>query len=312
MRFYLLILLFCCASLQAGFVRVGQNWSHERYAPTLPVQEHYDLGIRYLAEENWEAALNQFMIVKHHFQDSMFFSDSIYYIGVCYYSQGHLDLANKYLTQYLELNGNLKHFENVFEHKYSIAEAYQEGKKRHLFGAIGLPRIMSGKKQVIELYDEVIASLPSRDVAAKALLAKAMFLRKQKEFKESLDTLQVLIRRFPKHELAAEAFLKIGEIYLQQMQYEAQNPDFIALAQLNLQKFVKSFPGDDRRDTIAANIAAMQEVHAQSLFDTARFYERIKRPKAALIYYNDTIRRFPETESAQKSREKLNHLIPSQ
>jgi len=311
MRAYLLFLLCCfyCSALHAGFVRVGQSWSHERYAPNLSVQEHYDLGLQEVQKKEWDLALNQFMVVTSHFQDTPFFADSVYYLGVCYYFLGHFDLADRYFTKYLDLGGIPKHFERVFDYKYLIAESYREGHKRHLLGVAGLPRVMSGKGEALKLYDEVIASLPSREIAAKALIGKAALLRKKKEYKESVEVLQTLIRRFPRHHLAAEAFLTVGEIYLQQIKIESQNPDLIALAQVNLQKFRKSFPGDDRCAQVETTIAAMQEVHAHSLFETARFYERIKRPQAAEIYYNDTIRRFPDTESARKSQEKLERIV---
>lgn len=303
-----LLLLVLCASLEAGWVRVGENWSTQRCAPTLSVGEHYDNATTLLQEKKWSDALEHYQVIIYHFQQSPFYADSVYHVAVCYFFLGHFDLADKHFGFYLNTGGTLKHFEKVFEFKYHIAEYYREGRKKHLFGREGLPRVISGKGSAFELYNEVIASLPSREIAAKALASKADLLRSKKDFKSSIETLNVLIRRFPKHHLSAEAYITIGEIYLQQVKREAQNPDLIALAQVNMQRFHKSFPGDERSQHLEAQIFGMQEVHAASLFETGRFYERLKHPRASAIYYNDTIVRFPETESAKKSQERLKKL----
>lgn len=308
MRLLLIITCFFCAPLCAGWQRVGEVWSNTRYAPTLPVQEHFDAATQYVQEKQWDEALDHYMVIVHHFQQTPFFADSLYHVALCYYYLGHFDLADQYFSRYLNLNGTLKYFEKVFEYKYNIAENYREGRRKHLLGYKSLPRIVSGKGNAVVLYNEVVAALPSRDVAAQALTSKAALLYKTKEYKESIETLQTLIRRFPKHYLAAEGYLVIGEIYLTEIKREAQNPDLIALAHVNMQRFSKSFPGDERRAVLETHMAAMQEVCANSLYETARFYERIKRPKASIIYYNDTIHRFPHTPSAQRSQERLERL----
>ncbi len=292
--------------------RIGQSWSDSKYIPTASVQEHYDLGNQLLSEKKWEEALNNFMVILYHYEDSVFYADSIYYSAVCYYFLAHFDLAEKQFAHYLNQGGQLKHFERVFDFKYYIAQYYRDGRRKHLFGVEKLPRLASGKKSAEELYDEVIASLPSREIAAKSLAGKADMQRKRKEYKESIESLQAIIRRFPKHSLAAEAFLTIGEIYLQQSKAEAQNPDLIALAQVNYQKFRKSFPGDERSEAIEQNILAMQELCASSLYDTGRFFERLKKPQAAAIYYHDTMGKYPGTQSAEKSEERLSKISKRQ
>ncbi len=305
---YIICILFLTLSLEASFTRVGNNWSEQRYAPTLSVQEHFDRGYQLLSDKEWEEALCDFLVIGYHFNESPFYGDSIYYAGVCYYFLAHFDIADKYFSHYLNLGGSLKHFEKVFEFKYFIAEYYREGRKKHPFGIERLPRIASGKKNALELYDEVIASLPSREIAAKALYSKALFQRKKKEFKEGIESLQTLIRRFPTHHLAAEAYLTIGDIYLQQTRREAQNPDLIALAQINAQHFAKSFPGDERIQKMDNCIISMEEVYAESLYDTARFFERMKKPQASAIYYQETLNRYPHTKIAQKSQERLDKI----
>jgi outer membrane protein assembly factor BamD (BamD/ComL family) len=313
MRFFS---LFLCALLLpvflfGGYSNVYGKWSPEKFVPVFSVQEHYDRGTQALNNNHWDEALINFMIIVYHFQETVFYHDALFYSAVSYYQKSELDLANKQFDRYLALGGKLKHFEKVFDYKLEIANYFTSGSRKHLFGFESLPKWAPGKGDSLVLFDEIIAALPGKEIAAQALYNKAELLKNKRQFHESIEALQTLSRRFPKHSLAADSYLRISEIYLTQSRKEAQNPDLIALAQVNIQRFAKFFPSDERVDHAKTNLIAMQEVYAQSLYDTGRFYERKKKPNASLIYYEDTIRKYPGTKAAAKSEDRLAKLAPA-
>ncbi len=294
--------------LFGGYSRVSGKWSPDTFTPTQSMQEHYDQGSQEFAENHWDEALIHFMVIAYHYPESPFYSDALFYSAVCYYQKKECDLANKQFNKYLALGGKLKHFEKVFEYKLAIANQFAEGKKKHLFGVEKLPKWASAKSDAVEVYDEIIAALPAHELAAIALYQKADLERNKKEYKESIESLQTLARRFPKHTLAAESYLRISEIYLEESRRESQNPDLLALAHVNIQKFGRTFPSDERVEQAHRTLVAMQEVYANSLYETGRFYERKKKPHASLIYYQDAILRYPETLAAARCRDRLGKI----
>lgn len=295
-------------SLFGGYSLVGGKWSPEPFVPTLSVQDHYDKGLQALNRDNYEEAFSNFLIICYHFQESPFYPDALFYSGLCYFSKGELDLANKQFNEYLSLTGKLKHFERVFDLKFEIAESYRHGKKKHLFGNIRFPKWVPARGDSLSLYEEIIATLPGQDIAAKALFSKSKLLCKRRGYKEAIDSLKVLQRLYPKHELAAESYVKISKIFIKQSILESQNPDLIALAQLNLSRYCKAFPTDERLEIVEKNILSMKEIYATSLYETGRFYERKKKPAACVIYYQDALARYPETAAAEKSIKRLKSL----
>ena len=305
---FLISLLFISVSSFAGITQVDGKWSSDRFVPTASVEEHYDIAYQALYENQWDVALRNFMIIHYHFAASPFHGDALFYSAICYYFKGEFDLSNRVFDSYLASGGKLKHFEKVFEFKYHIADYYKQGRRKHLFGLSILPKWSSGRGDAIDLYDEIIAALPGKEIAAEALYAKAGDQRRLNEYRESIETLQTLIRRFPKHSLAADSYVKISEVYLDQSIVEAQNPDLISLAKVNLARFGRSFPGDERIEVADANALAMQEEYASSLYKTGRFYERKKKPHASLIYYQDALAKYPLTEAASKSQERIERL----
>ncbi len=128
--------------LSAALVQVNGKWTDAKYAPSLSIAEHYDLGYRLLNENKWDDSLRNFLIITMHFPESPFYADALFYSGVCYYNINELDLANKQFSSYLQLGGNLKNFEKVFEYKYQIAELYSKGKKKRIFGLKQAPVLL--------------------------------------------------------------------------------------------------------------------------------------------------------------------------
>lgn len=300
-----LILIFSALCLNGAIVQINGKWSDSKHAPTMAVAGHFDLGCRLLDEKNYKEALNNFLVITIHFPDSRFYSDALYYSGVCYYHNNDLDLANKQFSLYLDTGAQLNHFEKIFEYKFQIAEGFAHGAKRHLFGVGRFPKWIPSRGKALEIYDEVIATLSSSEIGIKALFSKGELQLALREYKESTETLNILLRRFPKHRLAAESYLLISKVYLEQCINEPQNPDFISHALVNLQHFRKSFPADARILAVENNLSKMHETHATSLFEAGRFYEKKKKPKAAIIYYEEASKRYPETVAGKKCTQKL-------
>lgn len=167
-----------------------------------------------------------------------------------------------------------------------------------------------GRTLALKIYDEVIAALPSNDLAARALYAKGCLHWQIKEYRRAIEDFQLVIRRFPKHELAPESYVAISSIFVDQSQTEFQNPDILSFAEINLRRFKQEFPREQRIVDVEQDLASIKEFYAQGLYDTGRFYERIHKPCASIIYYKNAIKQFPDTNVAKCARERLNILMP--
>lgn len=278
--------------------------------PTLPVADHYKIAIRAFDACDWKEAARHFRIVAINFPNSEYGPESNYNLGICYFNLQEYDFAEEAFSAYLKCKNNPKYFFEAVEYKFCIAERYKAGAKKRFFGTKQLPKWASGESSALILYDEVIASLPAHELAAKALYSKASLLRRMQQYRESIDCYQTLIRRFPKHELAPESYLAILSVYQEQSQAEFQNPDILAFAQITLRKFAQDFPREERLCEAEAMVARIKEIYAMGLYDTGKFYEKIKQRKAAVLYYLKTINEFPDTRVAQICKKRLKVLCP--
>jgi len=205
----------------------------------------------------------------------------------------------------LKKQASCQYFELAIGLRLAIAEKFRQGSKKHLFGVGSLPRWIPAGDDAIDIYDGIIAALPHHDLAARALFGKGMVLADREEHQPAIEAFQNVIRRFSKHALAIDSYVEIGRCYLLQAQQEFPNPDFLALAEINLSKFQDNFPGEAKTAQAQQIFQEMQEFYAAHLYETAQFFERTKKPQAARLYYHKLAQRYPTTRAAQIAREHL-------
>ncbi len=305
------ILLSFCAltpSAHAAYVVKDGSIVNLEQVATLPVEEHYNLGVDAYNKSDWCSAIQHFKIITCSFRDDPIVHDCYFYLAVAYFYAGEMDFANDAITAYLKHQSNARLFEQAIEVKFCIAEQLRGGAKIRFFGTKQLPKLASGRSLALTIYDEVIAALPAHDLAAQALYYKGMLLWEDECYRESIDAFQTLIRRFPKHELAPEAYLAIADVYVEQSYAEFQNPDLLALAGINLRKFSQNFPRDERVALVEERFQWMKESYAEGLYEIGRFYERKGAPSASAIYYHKAINDYPDTEVAEFCKVRLVRL----
>lgn len=240
--------------------------------------------------------------------ESPFAPEAYYYKGVAYYYLEDFEMANVSFSQYLRNTSAPKFFEEAIEYKFQVAEKFYEGARRHLLGFEKLPKVLPAKEQALDIYEEIITTLPRHDLTAKALYRKGCLLNDFEDYKISVEAFHTLIRRFPKHYHASDAFLGIQRVYLNQCQKEFPDPNVLELAEINLNKFKEHFPGDPRVDDARKMLVQMEDRFAEDLFEIGSFYERTKHDDSAVIYYTSLVAQYPHSSFVRKAEKRLEKL----
>ncbi len=276
--------------------------------PTMPVEKHFQAACEAYENEAWKEAIREFYIVCLHFPKTNYAKEAYFLLGVCYYNYGEYEYASNAFSSYLKYHNNPDHIDETIGYKFAIAEKFRGGAKRRIFGSKLLPAWMDGTYLAIEIYDEIMTAFPCHELAAQSLFSKGATHLAAGKFSEAIESYQTLIRRFPRHELAPESYVMISRVYHSQLQKEFQNSDILSLAELNLKKFRYDFPTHELLEEASLNLDRVKEEYARGLYETGRFYERISKSEASILYYQIAVDQFPETNSSQKCRERLASL----
>lgn len=267
--------------------------------------QHFEGGLNAYMAENWHEAASQFHKVVSCFPCDDSSSEAYYYLGVSYMHTGELDLANEAFSNYLEHARHPQYFEETIYNKFDIAEAFKNGYRRRFIKIKVMPKWMSARTLALTIYDEVILALPSDPIAADALYSKGGLLQLTADYRGSIEEFQSFVRRFPKHEKTPDAYLMIAKDYYLLSHTEFQNPDILALAEINARRFKTEFPKDERLLEADTYVAGIQELYAGGLCSIGGFYERTKRPFAAVLYYRSAIVQFPQTPAAEYAKGRI-------
>ena len=270
--------------------------------------EHYNLGCEYYNAGSWRSASNEFEKVIYFFPSTEDAAKASYYLAVSYFEMKEYDFANEEFSNYLKASQHPEFFEDAVYFKFCIAESFKAGKKKRPFKMRYLPKWISAQDSALAIYDEVVAALPNHELTIQALQSKAELLCTMGEYRDCVETYHLIIRRFPKHEIIPSCYLKIAEAYYEQSRYEFQNPDILALAELNVRKFRDDFPRDERVAIAEETVCEIKELYAKGLCDLGLFYQRMEKPEAAAIYFQSAIEEFPETKVSRFCRSRLKCL----
>ncbi len=309
-RILFLILPLTLSQLDAAYVLTSSGLKNTKTVAVYSCEEHFRIASEAFEKENWEIAEENFAIVSTNFPNSSLGADATFFYGVCLYELGEYDLANECLTDYLKKQSTPKYFQDAMCYKFYIAEEFRQGARRRFLGTKQLPKLATANTLCLQIYDEVIATIPCHDYAAYSLYAKGYMLWLRGEYQASVEAFQTLIRRFPKHELAPNAYLSINRVYLEECIWEFQNPDLLQLAELNCRRFKMDYPRDERCDQAYDDFNQIKETYANGLYRTGRFYEKQCQPSASLIYYQSAVKQFPNTQVAEKCRYRIMCLDP--
>lgn len=306
--FFCAALLFFAMQGEAAFtVKNGKIVNLDEVAE-FSVDEHYSKGMAALQQNDFREAARQLHITSSNFADLPKGQEAYYFLGISYYKLEEYELANTAFSQYLKCHKEPEFFEEAVTYKFAIANQFKCGAKKRFFGWKQMPKWLPCPSYALELYDEVIAAMPCHSIAAEAMYAKARFLWEQYDFEESIEVFQQLIRRFPKNELTPQSYFSISKIYLEQSQFDIQNPDLLALSLINLRKFKQEFPREELVNEVEEDVQEIKELFATQLFKTGLFYERIDKPNASLVYYKSAIEQFPDTAIARRCHSRAQWL----
>ncbi len=272
------------------------------------LNKHFEKGQNYYNNHEWRNASREFEKIIYFFPDSETAANVYFYLGVCFYERKEYDFANEAFTSHLKASAQPVYFEDALQYKFAIAEHFRVGQKRRPLLFPYFPKFWCGKSLALAIYDDIVLALPNHDLAVDALFCKAQLLDSLGEYRESIDAYQVLIRRFPRHQIVPQCYVNMAEIYCKLSLVEFQNPDILALAQLNAQRFSIDYPRDDRLDVAFGYVEKIKELYARGLCDLGLFYERTGHSDASAIYYQSSIEEFPDTEVAKFCRYRLKEL----
>ncbi|PYL52183.1 MAG: hypothetical protein DMF29_11365, partial [Verrucomicrobia bacterium] len=124
----------------------------------------------------------------------------------------------------------------------------------------------------------------------------------------ALQAYQAVIDKFPSDPIAADAQYQIGYIWFTASRAGTKDLAAMNNARTAFQDFLFRFPNSEKAAQARANLQHLEHKALSSSFDVARYYDKQKAYRAAVIYYNEVIRQQPGSAESEKAKKRIDQL----
>src|SRR5256712_12092735 len=266
--------------------------------------ELYQIGQTAEKEGNPKRALRAYKsLIKHHPKDSL--APSALYRAAQLQEQLHdytpaadsfRELVEKYPTS--------PYFEDAIEAQFRIGELYLNGKKLKVLGM----SIASSLDRAVTIFANVVRTAPYGKYTARAQFDIGLAREKQGANDAALQAYQAVIDKFPNDPVAADAQYQIGYIWFTATRGGTKDIAATNSARTGFQDFLFRYPNSEKAAQARANLQQLEHKATSSSFDVARYYDKQKAYRAAVIYYNEVICQHPGSVESEIVKKRIDQL----
>jgi outer membrane protein assembly factor BamD len=212
--------------------------------------------------------------------------------------------AADYYRVVVERYPSSPHFEDAIEGQFRIGGAYLAGKKLKL---LGIP-FATSMDRAVEIFAAIIRTAPYGKYTARAQFNIGLAREKQHLNDAALEAYQAVVDKFPNDALAPDAQYQIGYIWL--VAAKAGTRDIAATknARTAFQDFLFRYPNSEKAAQAKANLQALEQKQTSSALSVAKFYDKQKKYRAAVVYYNEVIREQPGSNESEQAKKRIDQL----
>lgn len=220
-------------------------------------------------------------------------------------AQGDLSRAFNAYQNLLSKYPDTPNFERAVAAQVAIANKYLQGRPQKF---LGVP-IGSSQKRAQEMYTNILANAPFSKYAPVAQFNLGLAYERQSQPFEAIKAYQKVLDTYPNSDVCDDALYQIAYVY-QRIGLAQQSQDLSALVQARntFEDFLIEYPNSEKAPQARENLERLGAAESGDVYRIAKFYEFTRDLKAAVIYYNDVIRRQPKSSDAELAKARIEEL----
>src|SRR6266498_6110438 len=266
--------------------------------------ELFQIGQTAEKEGNIKRAIKAYKsLVKRHPKDAL--AANSLYCSAQLQEQLHLYTpAAESFRQLVERYPSSPHFEEAIEAQFRIGEMYLAGKKVKL---LGIP-FGSSMDNAVTIFAAVVRTAPYGQYTARAQFDIGLAREKQGASEAAIQAYQAVVDKFPNEPIAADAQYQIGYIWFKAARTGTKDAAAITNARTAFQDFLFRYPTSEKAGQARANLELIEHKQTTTSYEVAKFYDKQKYYRAAVIYYNEVIRQQPGSTESDRAKKRIDQL----
>src|SRR5947207_10367692 len=218
-------------------------------------------------------------------------------------SHDYLRAAESF-RQLVEKYPGSPHFDEAIEGQFRIGEVYLAGKKLRI---LGIP-FASSLERAVAIFASVVRTAPYGKYTARAQFDIGLVREKQGANDAAIEAYQAVVDKFPNEPIAVDAQYQIGYIWFHASKTGTKDIAAASKAKTAFQDFLFHYPNSEKAAQARADLGLLEQKQTSSSFEVAKFYDKQKYYRAAVIYYNEVIRQQPGTDESNEAKKRIDQL----
>jgi len=207
-------------------------------------------------------------------------------------------------SQLVEKYPGSPHFDEAIEAQFRIGEVYLGGKKLRI---LGIP-YASSLDRAVTIFANVVRTAPYGKYTARAQFDIGLAREKQGANDAALQAYQAVVDKFPNEPIAVDAQYQIGYIWFTAARTGTKDIAAVSNARTAFQDFLFHYPNSEKAAQARANLELLEHKETTSSYQVAKFYDKQKYYRAAVIYYNEVIRQQPGSVESEQAKKRIDQL----
>jgi outer membrane protein assembly factor BamD len=266
--------------------------------------ELFQIGQTAEKEGNTKRAIRAYKsLVKRHPRDKLA-PAALYRAGQLQEQLHQLTPAADSFRELVERYPSSPNFEEAIEGQFRAGELYLNGKKLKV---LGIP-LASALDRAVTIFANVVRTAPYGRYTARAQFDIGLAREKQGANDAALQAYQAVVDKFPNEPLAVDAQYQIGYIWFTAAQTGTKDAAAAANAKTAFQDFLFHYPKSEKAAQARANLDILEHKQTANSYKVAKFYDKQKYYRAAVIYYNEVIRQQPGSEESNEAKKRIDQL----
>ena len=266
--------------------------------------ELFQIGQTAEKEGNTKRAIKAYKgLVKHHPKDALAAGALFRAAELEEQSHDYLRAAQSF-RQLVERYPGSPHFDEAIEGQFRIGEIYLAGKKLRL---LGIP-VASSLERAVAIFASVVRTAPYGKYTARAQFDIGLVREKQGANDAAIEAYQAVVDKFPNEPIAVDAQYQIGYIWFHASKTGTKDMAAASKAKTAFQDFLFHYPNSEKAAQARADLDQLEQKQTSSSFEVAKFYDKQKYYRAAVIYYNEVIRQQPGSPESDRAKKRIDQL----
>ena len=215
----------------------------------------------------------------------------------------YIKAANGYRTVMERYPGS-PNFDQAMEAQFRIGEMYLNGKKVKL---LGIP-VSTSMDRAVEIFAPIVRNAPFGKYTARAQFDIGLARQKEGANDAAVQAYQAVIDRFPNDPIAADAQYQIGYIWFEAARLGTNDEAAVQNARTAFEDFLYRYPKSEKAPQARDNLAQLEQKSTRDAFKIAKFYDKQKYYRAAVIYYSEVIRQQPGSPASEQARRRIDQI----